>query len=116
MASKSLQRVADLRQCTYDEAQEFCDQVRALCHQAPSTTSILGAATQLEYLEEPYTLQEVANLAMQLHQQELAKRPSQRLRRRGRLRPPPRREPRFIIDEYGTVRLNNPKNRDVFED
>ena len=116
MASKSLEQIADLQGCSYQDAQEFCEQVRVLCNRSPSTTSILSAVMELEQLEEPYTLQKVASLATKLHQQELAKRPPRRILRPSRLRRSFRGEPRFIIDEYGTVLSNNPKNREIFRD
>ena len=115
MASKGLEQIADLRGCSYEDARLYCDEVRGLCKQSPSTTSILEALRQLEQLEEPCPLQKVASLATQLHVEELAARPRRRRARRGQAPLSSRGRPKFIIDEYGTVQSNTPQNRDVFD-
>ena len=72
---RALKRIASTRGCSEDEAHEFLQEVKTLAAPSPSARSVALAVEQLGFDASP---QDVAQLALKLHQQML----NERMRRR----------------------------------
>ena len=102
---KVLLRIAKIRRCSAEEASKFYQQIRSVCGTQLSGTSIAQAVEQLEAERKQYALQEVAQLAAELHKVELKQRQvelkqRQQVKQRDEL---PSNLPPYIVHSDGTV-------------
>lgn len=73
MPNPALERIAESRSCSVEEARAFCVQVQRLHKPCPSFKCIAQAVRQLEH--QSYTEQDVAQLATKLHASQSQVRP-----------------------------------------